>query len=314
MEVKQFPIFSIILFKLDDLMHDSIMESNGGKLRITITMIIFGTIGVVRRYIPYSSAMISFFRGFIAALILLVLGLISKKKSDKEDIRRNLLPLIVSGAMIGVNWILLFEAYRFTTIAVATISYYMAPVFTIIASTFILKERMTIRKAVCVAVALIGMVFVSGVIETGITGIRGVLLGLGAAFLYSGDVIINKKIKGVDGKDRTIIQMAAAALTVLPYWLLTDNLAELTLGFQEIALLLVACIVCTALPYSLYFSAIQVVKAQTAALLSYIDPIVAVLLSALFLKEKMSTLTLIGIILVIGSALISETSKENMNE
>ena len=235
MEVKQFPIFSIILFKLDDLMHDSIMESNGGKLRITITMIIFGTIGVVRRYIPYSSAMISFFRGFIAALILLVLRLISNKKSDKEDIRRNLLPLIVSGAMIGVNWILLFEAYRFTTIAVATISYYMAPVFTIIASTFILKERMTIRKAVCVAVALIGIVFV-------------------------------------------------------------------------------ACIVCTALPYSLYFSAIQVVKAQTAALLSYIDPIVAVLLSALFLKEKMSTLTLIGIILVIGSALISETSKENMNE
>ena len=201
MEVKQFPIFSIILFKLDDLMHDSIMESNGGKLRITITMIIFGTIGVVRRYIPYSSAMISFFRGFISALILLVLGLIS-----------------------------------------------------------------------------------------------------------------NKKIKGVEGKDRTIIQMAVAALTVLPYWLLTDNLAELTFGFQEIALLLVACIVCTALPYSLYFSAIQVVKAQTAALLSYIDPIVAVLLSALFLKEKMSTLTLIGIILVIGSALISETSKENMNE
>lgn len=295
-------------------MHDSSMENSGGKLKITITMIIFGTIGVVRRYIPYSSAMISFFRGFLAALILLILRLINKKESDKEDIRRNLFPLIASGAMIGVNWILLFEAYRFTTIAVATISYYMAPVFTIIASTFILKERITIRKAICVAVALLGMVFVSGVIETGITGIRGVLLGLGAAVLYSGDVIINKKIKGIDGTDRTIIQMAAAALTVLPYWLLTDDFSALVLGGRDIALLLVACIVCTALPYSLYFSAIQVVKAQTAALLSYIDPIVAVLLSALFLKEKMSTLTLIGIILVIGSALISETSKENGNE
>ena len=285
------------------------MDNNGGKLRITITMIIFGTIGVVRRYIPYSSAMISFFRGFLAAVILLVLRLVSKREYNKEEIRKNLLPLVVSGAMIGINWILLFEAYRFTTIAVATISYYMAPVFTIIASTFLLREKLTARKAVCVAVALLGMVFVSGVIETGVSGIKGVLLALGAALLYSGDVIINKKVKGVDGIDRTIIQMAAAAVAVLPYWLLTDNLSAITFRFQDIALLLVACIVCTALPYSLYFSAIQVVRAQTAALLSYIDPIVAVLLSALFLKEKMSLLTLIGIVLVIGSALVSEMKR-----
>ena len=287
------------------------MKNAGGKFKITLTMVIFGTIGLVRRSIPYSSAMISFFRGFLAAAILLALRLIKGRASDKQEIRRNLLPLIISGAMIGINWILLFEAYRFTTIAVATISYYMAPVFTIIASAFILREKLTVRKAICVTVALLGMVFVSGVMETGISGIKGVLLGLGAAILYSGDVIINKKIKGVDGIDRTIIQMGAAAITVLPYWLLTDDLSSIQLTAGPVVLLLVACIVCTALPYSLYFSAIQVVPAQTAAILSYIDPIVAVLLSALVLKESMSTLTLIGVILVIGAALVSETSKEN---
>ena len=287
------------------------MKNAGGKFKITLTMVIFGTIGLVRRSIPYSSAMISFFRGFLAAAILLALRLIKGRASDKQEIRRNLLPLIISGAMIGINWILLFEAYRFTTIAVATISYYMAPVFTIIASAFILREKLTLRKAICVTVALLGMVFVSGIMETGISGIKGVLLGLGAAILYSGDVIINKKIKGVDGIDRTIIQMGAAAITVLPYWLLTDDLSYIQLTAGSVVLLLVACIVCTALPYSLYFSAIQVVPAQTAAILSYIDPIVAVLLSALVLKESMSTLTLIGVILVIGAALVSETSKEN---
>ena len=287
------------------------MKNEGGKFKITLTMVIFGTIGLVRRSIPYSSAMISFFRGFLAAAILLALRLIKGRASDKQEIRRNLLPLIISGAMIGINWILLFEAYRFTTIAVATISYYMAPVFTIIASAFLLREKLTVRKAICVTVALLGMVFVSGVMETGISGIKGVLLGLGAAILYSGDVIINKKIKGADGIDRTIIQMGAAAITVLPYWLLTDDLSSIQLTAGAVVLLLVACIVCTALPYSLYFSAIQVVPAQTAAILSYIDPIVAVLLSALVLKESMSTLTLIGVILVIGAALVSETSKEN---
>jgi RarD protein len=305
------------------------------SLKIVVTMLIFGSIGLIRRNIPYSSAMISFFRGAVAALILFVLrlcGVFGHRSSSafsasslgssaaaasnttssadyRTEVRINLLPLAISGAMIGVNWILLFEAYRFTTIAVATISYYMAPVFTVIASVFILKEKLTVKKAVCVLVAVIGMVFVSGVIETGISGLKGVLLGMGAALLYSGDVIINKKVKGVDGIDRTIIQMGFAALAVLPYWLVNEDFSTLMFSLQPMVLLMVTAVVCTALTYSLYFSAIQKVPAQTAAILSYIDPVVAVLISALILHEGMSVLTLVGVVLVIGAALFSETGR-----
>ena len=309
------------------------------SLKIVVTMLIFGSIGLIRRNIPYSSAMISFFRGAVAALILFVLrlcGVFGHRASSatsaassesslgssadaashatssadyRTEVRVNLIPLAISGAMIGVNWILLFEAYRFTTIAVATISYYMAPVFTVIASVFILKEKLTVRKAVCVLIAVIGMVFVSGVIETGISGLKGVLLGMGAALLYSGDVIINKKVKGVDGIDRTIIQMGFAALAVLPYWLVNEDFSTLTFSLQPMMLLMVTAVVCTALTYSLYFSAIQKVPAQTAAILSYIDPVVAVLISAFILHEGMSVLTLVGVVLVIGAALFSETGR-----
>ena len=295
-------------------MGKSTEHNTAANLKIVTAMLIFGTIGLIRRNIPYSSAMIAFFRGAVAAIILLALRFIrhrSLDESEKAAIKRNVLPLAISGAMIGINWILLFEAYRFTTIAVATISYYMAPVFTIIASIFILKEKLTARKAICVATALTGMVFVSGVLETGISGIKGVLLSLGAAMLYSGDVIINKKIKGVDGIDRTIIQMGAAAIAVLPYWLINEDFSSIVISTEPVLLLMVAAVVCTALPYSLYFSAIQKVPAQTAAILSYIDPIVAVLISALLLKEGMSVLTLIGVILVIGAAMVSETGKSD---
>ena len=277
-----------------------------GVLEIVITMVIFGTIGLLRRNIPYSSAMIAFFRGAIAVVVLIVLRLIDRSGFDLPAIRRNLLPLVISGAFIGVNWILLFEAYRFTTIAVATISYYMAPMFTILASFFILKEKLTLRKGICVLTAFIGVFLVSGVLETGISGIKGVLLSLAAALLYSGDVTINKLIKGVDGRDRTIIQMGAAALIVLPYWLLTDNPANITFEPVPILLLLAAGTICTALPYSLYFTAIQLVPAQSAAILSYIDPAVAVLLSAFVLHEGMSLPTIFGIILVLGAAIVSE--------
>ena len=300
-------------------MGKSAEHNTTANLKIVTSMLIFGTIGLVRRNIPYSSTMIAFFRGAIAALILLALRLIfhrgidrshnlSLDESKKTAIKRNILPLAISGAMIGINWILLFEAYRFTTIAVATISYYMAPVFTIIASIFMLKEKLTARKAICVAAALTGMVFVSGVLETGISGIKGVLLGLGAAILYSGVVILNKKIEGVDGIDRTIIQMGAAAIAVLPYWLINEVFSSIIISTEPVLLLLTAAVICTALPYSLYFSAIQKVPAQTAAILSYIDPVVAVLISALLLKEGMSLLTLTGVVLVMGAAMISETS------
>ena len=284
-----------------------------GVFEIVITMLIFGVIGLLRRSIPYSSSMIAFFRGAIAVVVLSALRLLDRSGFDLPAIRRNLLPLAVSGAFIGVNWILLFEAYRFTTIAVATISYYMAPMFTIIASVIILKERLTLRKGLCVLVAFLGVVLVSGVLETGISGIKGVLLGLGAALLYSGDVIINKLVKGVDGRDRTIIQMGFAALTVLPYWLLTDNMASINLEPAPILLLLAAGILFTALPYSLYFTAIQKVPAQTAAILSYIDPAVAVLISALLLHESMSLLTLFGILFVLGAAIVSELPSKNQN-
>ena len=294
------------------------MEDNSGNresnsltaasLKIIATMVIFGLIGLVRRSIPYSSSMLAFFRGAIATVILLLLRLFNRKGVDRAAIRRNLLPLVISGIMIGFNWILLFEAYRFTTIAVATISYYMAPIFTIIASIFILKEMLTVRKAVCVATALSGMVFVSGVLETGISGIKGVLLSMGAALLYSGDVIINKKIKGVQGIDRTIIQMGAAAISVLPYWLINEDFSTMELAITPVLLVIASGIIFTALPYSLYFSAIQKVPAQTAAILSYIDPVVAVLVSALVLKESISPLTMLGTVMVIAAAAASEIS------
>ncbi|MBR2282629.1 MAG: EamA family transporter [Spirochaetales bacterium] len=277
-----------------------------GRIGIVTSMLIFGIIGLVRRGIPYSSAMVAFFRGAIAAVVLVVLRLFNRKGFDTKAIRRNLVPLLVSGAMIGFNWILLFEAYRYTTISVATICYYMSPIFTIIASPFTLKERLTAKKMVCVLIAMIGMVFVSGVIETGFSGAKGALLGLAAALLYSGDVTINKRMKGVEGIDRAIFQMIPAALAVLPYWLLTDNLKELTFDPVGVGLIVFAGVVATALCYSLYFSGIQVVPAQTAAILSYIDPVVAVLASAVILKEGMSLLTGIGVVMVIGAAMMSE--------
>lgn len=278
-------------------------------IQITLSMVIFGTIGIFRRWIPLPSSFVAMSRGAIGAAFLLIVLLLRGKRLDFKAIRKRLPLLCLTGAMLGANWILLFEAYNYTSVATATLCYYFAPMFIILASPALLHERLTPKKLICVAAAVLGMVFVSGVIETGVKNIselKGVLLGLAAAVLYAGIVLFNKKTTGVSGTDRTVVQLAVSSVTLLPYVLLTENVAAMTFAPATVALLIFVGIVHTGLAYQLYFSSIPHISAQTAAILSYIDPVLAVILSALLLHEQMTVLSVIGAVLVIGAALVSE--------
>lgn len=276
--------------------------------KLTLSMVIFGTIGVFRRYIPLPSSLVAMTRGLTGMLFLLLVMLLRKRGMNRTAVRRKLGLLCLSGAAIGVNWILLFEAYNYTSVATATLCYYLAPMFVILASPLVVGERLTAKKLICVLTALLGMVFVSGVLETGggSSDLKGVLLGLGAAVLYASVVLMNKQLGDVPAYDRTIVQLGSSAAVLLPYVLLTENLGALTFTPGTIGLLLVVGVVHTGIAYALYFGSLMQLKAQTAAILSYIDPVVAVLLSALVLREHMSLLSGLGAVLVLGAAVVSE--------
>ena len=282
---------------------------NKSKLSLILSMFIFGTIGIFRRYIPLPSSLLAMTRGAIGVVFLLIFMMLKKEKVNLKEIKDKILILCISGVAIGFNWILLFEAYNYTTVATATLCYYMAPVFVIIASPFLFKEKLTLKKIICVIVALAGMVLVSGVIETGFSGIselKGVLLGVSAAALYASVVLMNKKTAGVPAYPKTAIQLGSAAIVLLPYTILTENLAELTFEPLTIIMLIVVGVVHTGITYALYFGSMDNLKAQTVAIFSYIDPVVAIILSALILNEEMSIFGVIGAVLVLGSTLISE--------
>ena len=273
-------------------------------------MTIFGTIGIFRKYIPLPSSLLALARGIIGTAFLLLLVLVIKRdKLSTEAIRRNLVFLVISGALIGFNWILLFEAYQYTTVATATLCYYMAPVIVVLVSPFLFKERLTPLKAVCVAVALAGMVFVSGLPQSGFGGIselKGILLGLGAALLYAMVVILNQYIKDIPAYDKTIMQLGMAAVAILPYTLLTENFADISFTPVAIVMLLFVGIVHTGIAYTLYFGSMSGLKAQTIALFSYIDPVVAIILSAVILQENIGLWGIVGAVMVLGSTMVSE--------
>lgn len=228
---------------------------------------------------------------------------------DKESIKKHLKILLISGGFIGLNWVLLFESYRYTSVAVATLCYYMAPIFVMLVSPVLLKEKLTVKKVFCVIVALVGMVFVSGVLDGGIKDIselKGILFGLGAAALYASVVMMNQKLRAVPTYDKTIMQLGAAAVVLIPYILLAEDLSAVAMTPLIFVMLLIVGVVHTGIAYALYFGSMNGLKAQTVALFSYIDPIVAIILSALFLKEPMTIYSGIGAVLVLGATMISE--------
>ena len=276
---------------------------------LILSMCIFGTIGILRRYIPLSSSLVALVRGIIGSVFLMMVLLISKKSLDKQALRKNLPMLSLSGAAIGFNWILLFEAYNYTSVATATLCYYLAPILMILASPMVLKERLTKKSILCTVTALVGMVLVSGITETGFSGLselKGILLGIGAAVLYASVILMNKKISGIPSYDKTILQLATASAALLPYVLLTEDLSVISLTPVAVLLLLVAGIIHTGFAYWLYFGSMNDLPSHTVALLSYMDPILAILLSVVLLREPMSLSAAIGAVLILGAAYISE--------
>ena len=278
------------------------------KLKFLSAMGIFGTVGIFVKFIPVDAAAIAFIRGVMGVAFLTIFMLLTKKKPDLRAVHHNLLLLLVSGAAIGLNWVLLFESYHYVSVATATVCYYIAPLLFLLVSP-LLGERLTKKKIGCVAVALIGLVFVSGILtesETAQNRLPGILLSLGAAALYTTVIVLNKKLTPIPAYDKTIVQLGGAAIVLIPYLFFTGFGINQPLTAIQTILLIIVGVVHTGIAYTLYFGSMGSLAAQSIALFSYLDPVIAVLLSALLLKEPMGIYNIIGTILILGSALYSE--------
>jgi len=261
--------------------------------------------------IPLPSGTLAMLRGIIGVAFLVAFVYLKGDKLSREDIKANFKVLTLSGAFIGFNWILLFEAYRFTTVSTATLCYYMAPVFVILVSPILLKEKLTIKKLCCTAAAIAGMVLVSGILGsefTGISELQGVFYALGAAVLYAGVVILNKKCGKISAYDKTIVQLASASIVIIPYVLMAEMsaLAAVEITKITVIMVLVVGILNTGIAYAIYFGSMTNLKAQTIALFSYLDPIMAIIFSAIILHETMGIMEMIGAVMILGSAMIGE--------
>ena len=273
---------------------------------MAFAMLVFGTLGPFVNNINFPSSFISFARAIIGGAFIGIFMAVSGHGFDGKAIVKNLKLLIPSGIAMAFNWICLFEAYRFTGVTVATLCYYMAPVIVVVVSPFILKERLTAAKGVSVAVAVIGAVLISGVV-TGVTkSVKGIIFGLAAAALYSTVIVINKFVRELSPVETTFVQLLVAAVTMIPYVLLTEDVTSFVFDTKSVILTLVVGVFHTGFAYMIYFSSVQKIPAQTTAVFSYIDPVTAIIISAVILGERMDSVQIIGTVLILAATLFNE--------
>ncbi len=283
-------------------------DINKSRLQLIFTMLLFGTIGTLSRYINMPSSIICLGRAFFGVITILILLAVRREKPDAEAIRRNKWWLLLSSALMCCNWICQFEAYKHTTIATGTLCYYMQPVFYILAGAVVLKEKLTAKKLICVAVAFCGMILVSRVLQIGfhISELKGVIFGVSGGFFYAMVVLINKYMKDISPVNTTVMQLALVSLMMLPYSAATGAFREVGITSAGMICLLFLGVLHTGIGYIIYFDAVNKLPTQTVGILSYIDPVEAVLLSAFFLKEPVNIYTIIGAVMILGAAAVSE--------
>ena len=283
-------------------------KTMSARTMLILSMGIFGTIGLFVRNIPLPSGEIALYRAVLAALLIGGFLLVTKQKIPFSKIKKEIPLLVLSGVAMGFNWILLFEAYKYTTVSVATLSYYFAPVIVTVACPILFKEKMNVKQWVCFLMSTIGIVLIAGIgdLSQGSSHLKGIAFGLGAASLYATVILVNKFIKNVEGIHRTFLQFIAAIIVLVPYVLLTDGVNLQSLNGKGWAFLLVIGLVHTGITYCLYFSSLKELPGQKAAILSYIDPLVAVLISVVVLNEKMTVMQIVGGLLILGFTLWNE--------
>ena len=278
------------------------------RLNLILAMGIWGTLGLFVRYIPLPSGELALYRAVIAILLLGTYLLITHQAIPLRRIKREVPLLLLSGVAMGFNWILLFEAYKYTSVSVATLSYYFAPVIVTLVCPFLFHERLTPKQLVCFTMSTLGIILITGLSGVGKSGTDpiGIGFGLSAAVLYASVVLINKFIKGVEGIHRTFLQFVAAIVVLIPYVLFTGGIHLTALNGIGWGSLLTVGLIHTGIAYCLYFPSLKELPGQKAAILSYIDPLVAVLVSVFLLEEALTLPQAVGGLLILGFTLWNE--------
>lgn len=271
-----------------------------------LSLLIFGTNGVLVSHISLQGSQIVLIRTLLGGLLLTALVLL-RGGFDRSAVKAERCFLLGGGVALALNWIALFTAYRLLNVSLATLIYYAGPMLVLLFSPILFHEKLRGLTVLAVVIVAVGLVCISGSIASSGMSIMGLLVAAASALFYAALIVFNKRITLTGGMQTAAIELDIAFAVVLVYVLLTAGLPHPTRA--DIPWLLTIGLVNTGLAYLLYFTGLQKLPAQSVALISYVDPVSALIFSALFLHESLTPVQLLGAFLILGGAILGELKK-----
>lgn len=278
-------------------------ETSKAYILYILSLLIFGTNGILVSNINLESSQIVFLRTLLGGL-LLTFFVIIRGGFDLNKIKKEKNFLILGGISLGLNWAMLFSGYKLLNVSLATLIYYGGPIIVLVLSPVLFKEKMTFSKILSAFIVVIGIFLISGSVIRARMSSKGLVFAFLSALFYAMVIVFNKKISLTSSLQVAAIELDIAFLLMLVYLFLTTGFPKI----QRVDLpqIFVIGFINTGLAYLLYFSSLKYLSSQSLALLSYIDPVSALIFSSIFLNEVMTPVQVIGSILVIGGAVFGE--------
>lgn len=278
---------------------------NSATLRYLFALFLYGTIGFFLHFVKYSSEFVVLGRGVLGSLFIFLVLSLRKEKIDTDAIKKNLKTLLISGFALGFNWVFLFAGYRYG-IAISSLCNYMAPIIVVVISILVYKQKISKPQILFIIMAFVGMLLLIGVIGGDLKGdIRCVIYGLLAALGFVILVLCNKRLTDIKPLEKTLVQLLASAVIVLPYVILNDGFPK-EFDLTSTLIVLVLGILHTGVAYICYFSSIDVLPAQSIAILGYLEPVLNFVIGALVFHEELGVSSIIGAVLILIASIGNE--------
>jgi len=289
-----------------------------GSLLVITAGILWGLMGLfVRNLDKYgiTSMQIVALRAVFTALMMAVVTLVYDRKLFKIK-KRDCWCFFGTGicSIVFFNYCY-FRTITLTSLSVAAVLLYTAPIMVMVMSVFLFKEKLTIVKIVAAAVAFAGCALVTGAVGGNLAlNVSGVLTGLGSAFGYALYTIFSEYAlkRGYNSITITLYTFIFASVGVIPFANLPELAEKITVNSQVLGWGSVLALVVTVLPYLVYTIGLRTVEAGKASVMATVEPVVATLVGVIIFAEPLSVSGVIGIILVaVSLAMLNiKTEKE----
>jgi len=267
-----------------------------GRTKIIASMVIWGSVGIFARYSNLSGLKLAFYRVLLGSLIFLFFYTLNDSgwvKKAFSEIKPKVHLVFLLGAVLGLNWVFFFSAVLYTDIAKATLIYYLAPIIVVMFSAIFLKEEITTKRIILIFIALLGAFIIGtqGEISLKSKDFLGIIFAFLGALFYASVTILGRYLRDIESSYLTFFQLFFATLILFP---LVGAFEGLKISLYSLSVVGIIAIVHTSFALLIYMGGLKEVEANEAALLSYIDPLSAVVYALLIFGEVPTVRTIIG--------------------